>query len=148
MTESNYNQSEKFKASHSYNSELLLHEYEEIGQCWRHDDQTAAQLTTTLFPLALGALLLPYAYPKIARSPVALGGIFMMAFWLLYYLRMESRFVLRFQRAKEIEKILGFEHHLRFEGNGLKTKVPSITKLRIYTFIVYCVIWTVLLIWF
>jgi hypothetical protein len=141
----NSSDAEKINEDEVPKNSLLINEYQEIGNSWRHDDQTAAQLTSTLLPLGIGAIVLPFAYTQLAKLPVALGSIMMMSFWLLYYLRMEARFVLRFSRAKEIERLLGFEHHLRFEDPGLKTRLPSITFLRIATFIAYCIIWAVLL---
>jgi len=127
---------------------LLISEYQEIGNSWRHDDQTAAHLTATLLPLGIGAIILPFAYPKLAKLPIALGSIMMMSFWLLYYLRLDARFALRFSRAKEIEGLLGFDHHRRFENPGLKTRIPRITFLRIGIFIAYCLIWIILLIFY
>ena len=128
--------------------QLLLAEYQEIGQCWRHDDQVSAHLTAVLFPLAVTAVLLPFLHHGIhglALIPVAAGGTLMMTFWLLYYLRMESRFALRFTRAKEIERTLRFEHHIRFNDPGLDTKFPSITRLRKLTFCLYCMLWIIVL---
>ena len=125
--------------------DLMLAEYSELGNTWRHDDQTAAQLTATLFPLAIGAVILPFVYHELARLPVALGSVLMMAFWLLYYLRIEARIHLRFQRMKELERMLGFEHHTRFDTPGLDTRVPSIKWLRVATFFFYCAMWVLIL---
>jgi hypothetical protein len=144
MTE-NSTEKTRPKAGHFDTTEILLREYEEIGQCWRHDDQVASQLTAILLPLAVGAFVLPFAYPSLARLPVALGGTLMMLFWLLYYLRLQPRFALRFKRAKEIEHLLGFNHHTRFDEPGLQTRTPSITQLRITIFVIYCLVWIVLL---
>lgn len=141
----NSSDTEKTNGKDISKKSLLISEYQEIGNSWRHDDQTAAHLTATLLPLGIGAIVLPFAYPKLAKLPIALGSIMMMSFWLLYYLRMEARFVLRFERAKEIEKLLGFDHHQRFDNPGLITRIPSITFLRIGTFITYCIIWIILL---
>jgi len=133
------------KAGQTNDPEILLREYEEIGKCWRHDDQIASQLTAMLFPLAVGAFVLPFAYPSLARLPVALGGILMMLFWLLVYLRLRPIFTLRLKRAKEIERLLGLNHHIKFDEPGLQTRVPSIMQLRIAIFVVYCLVWVVLL---
>jgi hypothetical protein len=145
MTENSMTEEKQPKADQTDDAEILLREYEEIGECWRHDDQVASQLTAMLFPLAVGAFVLPFAYPSLARLPVALGGTLMMLFWLLYYLRLQPRFALRFKRAKEIEHLLGLNHHTQFDEPGLKTRAPSITQLRMAIFVIYCLVWVVLM---
>jgi hypothetical protein len=145
MTEHSSTQEKQARDNQFDTTELLLREYEEIGQCWRHDDQVASQLTGMLFPLAVGAFVLPFAYPNLERLSLALGGTLMMLFWLLYYLRLQPKHALRFRRAKEIERILGLNHHRQFDEVGLRTRLPSITQLRVGIFVIYCLSWVVLL---
>lgn len=130
--------------------ELLLREYEEIGQCWRHDDSLATQWTAALFPLAVGAFVLSItrSRPAILPAMLCVSGILMMLYWLFYYLRIYRRMALRYQRAKEIERELGFQHHCRFDQPGISRWVPNLAVLRIIIFIIYVSIWVTRLVWF
>lgn len=124
---------------------LLLVEYEEIGRCWRHDDDIAVRLTAILLPLAVGALALALGYPLPPRLVIGLGGMLLMLFWFLYYVRVSARAVLRFGRAKEIERALGLHSHLGFDGPSTPSKTPNIQTLRTVTFIGYCVAWLIVM---
>jgi hypothetical protein len=138
-------QKKKVDLTDQSHNQLLVHEYEEIGQCWRHVEQMATHLTTVIFPLVFGAIILPFAYPQLARLTIALGSIMLLLLWLLYFLRVDLWIIVRIERAKEIERELGFSHYIKIDQTNKKKFAPRAKVIRLATFIAYCIIWTIIL---
>ena len=121
------------------NRELLLAEYNELGHCWRHDDQLFSNLTAVLLPISVGGLTLPYLKDGIPKFPVAVGCAILMTFWYLSSLRYERRHRIRYERIHSIERLLGFDSHLKFDEKINTAKWPSFQKLRLVVYLAYII---------
>ena len=117
----------------------LLEEYRELGLCWRHDDEMFSKLTAVLLPLSIAALTLPYLRAEAPKLLAASGGLMLMTFWFFSYLIHKSRFEVRFRRIYEIECILGFDSHLKYEKESTKSRLKD-QGLRSWMFGLYLVI--------
>ena len=117
----------------------LLEEYKELGLCWRHDDEMFSKLTAVLLPLSIAALTLPYLKAGAPKLLAAVGGLMLMTFWFLSYLIYKSRFEIRFCRIYEIERLGGFDSHLRYHRESTKNILKD-QRLRSWMFGLYLVI--------
>ena len=117
----------------------LLEEYKELGLCWRHDDDWIAKLTAVLLPLSIAALTLPYLKGGVPKLLGVVGGLSLMAFWFFSTQICKRRFEIRFSRIREIERILGFDSHLRYHRESANRKLKH-QRLRRCMFIVYIVL--------
>ena len=122
----------------SVNEKYLLEEYRDQGLCWRHDDDVFAKLTAVLLPLSIAALTLPYFKDGVPKLLAASGGLTLMAFWILSSKLYSRRLKIRFSRIHEIERILGFDSHLRYDRKT-NPKVWKAQLLRYCMFGVYLV---------
>ena len=116
----------------------LLEEYKELGLSWRHDSESFSKLTAVLLPLSIAALTLPY----LAGSPKLLatvGGLMLMTFWFFSSLTYENRSYIRWSRIHEIERILGFDSHLRIDRERAKSVLKG-QRLRSWMFGLYLAI--------
>ncbi len=116
----------------------LLEEYKELGLSWRHDSESFSKLTAVLLPLSIAALTLPY----LAGSPKLLatvGGLMLMTFWFFSSLTYENRSYIRWSRIHEIERILGFDSHLRIDRERAKSVLKG-QHLRSWMFGLYLAI--------
>ena len=95
----------------SRKEDLLIAEYSEIGNCYRHDDTVAFNMGSFLLPVALGAVAVAAGQPKL-RLVIGLGSLLVCAYWLAVVARVSWYTSLRLARAAQIEEILGFDHHL------------------------------------
>ena len=94
----------------------LLEEYKELGLCWRHDDEWFSKLTAVLLPLSIAALTLPYFKDGVPKLLAVGGGLMLMAFWFFSSCICTAKLRVRFLRIHEIERILGFDSHLRYDA--------------------------------
>lgn len=115
----------------------LLEEYKELSLCWRHDE-VFAKLTAVLFPLSIAALTLSYLNAGVPKLLAIVGGLMLVAFWFFSSERNEDRSRIRFSRIYEIERILGFDSHLRINRERPKSVLKG-QNLRRCIFIVYLV---------
>ena len=127
------------------NRQERIEEYKEVGLDWRHDDQGLWRLTRLFLPLSFGALVLPYLNPKLSIMLFcAITGITLVLFWYVSFLLYAQRFRIRFQRMQQIEQMLGFNYHLKYNAEMNKNSFKF--KL-LYTVlcIVYIVVWAIVL---
>ena len=117
----------------------LLEEYKELGLCWRHDDEVFSKLTAVLLPLSIAALTLPYLRAGTPKLLAAAGGLMLMTFWFFSSKSHKGRSEIRFSRIHEIERILGFDSHLRYHRERAKNVLKD-QRLRCCMFIVYLLI--------
>ena len=117
----------------------LLEEYNELGLSWRHDSESFSKLTAVLLPLSIAALTLPYLKAGTPKLLAAVGGLMLMTFWFFSSLAYENRSYIRWSRMHEIERILGFDSHLRIDRERAKN-VLKIQGLRSWMFRLYLVI--------
>ena len=117
----------------------LLEEYKELGLSWRHDSESFSKLTAVLLPLSIAALTLPYLKGGAFKLPAVIGGLVLMTFWFFSSLTYENRSNIRWSRIHEIERILGFDSHLRVDSERAK-QVLKIQGLRSWMFKLYLVI--------
>ncbi len=117
----------------------LLEEYREQGLCWRHDDEVFSKLTAVLLPLSIAALTLPYLKDGAPKLLAASGGLMLIAYWFFSSESHEDRLNIRWSRIHEIERILGFDSHLRMDKER-KRSVWKGRPLRWCVFILYIVI--------
>ena len=92
----------------------LLEEYRELGVCWRQDDDWISKWTAVLLPLSIAALTLPFLKISAPKLLAVTGGLALITYWYLSSLISKRRFEIRFSRIHEIERILGFDSHLRY----------------------------------
>ena len=116
----------------------LLEEYKELGLCWRHDSELFSKLTIVLLPLSIAALILPYSNAG-AHKLVCCWGLMLMTFWFLSSRSYEHRSYIRWSRIHEIERILGFDSHLRIDRERTKSVLKG-QRLRSWMFGLYLVI--------
>ena len=127
--------------------ELLLKEYEEIGQWLRSDDALITQWTAILLPIALGILVLPFTFwehRKIVNVILGIAAIPTMVFWLIYCNRISERSKLRLKRAKEIEEILRFNHYQQYDEHGARKGSITFKQMLIGVYSIYGLIWVIL----
>ena len=117
----------------------LLEEYREQSLFCRHDSESFSKLTNVLLPLSIGALTLPYLKVESPKILATVGGLMLMSFWFFSFLSFENRLGIRWSRIHEIERILGFDSHLRIDRKRRKN-VLKIQHLRYYVFIIYLAI--------
>ena len=117
----------------------LLEEYKELGLSWRHDSESFSKLTAVLLPLSIAALTLPYLKAGTPKLLATVGGLMLMTFWFFSSLAYENRSYIRWSRMHEIERILGFDSHLRIDRERAKN-VLKIQGLRSWMFRLYLVI--------
>ena len=117
----------------------LLEEYKEQSLCWRHDDDMFSKLTAVLFPLSIAALTLPYLKAGAPKLLCVVGGLMLMTFWFLLSRSYEHRSYIRWSRIHEIERILGFDSHLRIDREKAKNVLKG-QRLRSWMFGLYLVI--------
>ena len=117
----------------------LLEEYKELGLSWRHDSESFSKLTAVLLPLSIAALTLPYLKAGAPKLLCVVGGLMLMAFWFLSSRSFEHRSYIRFSRIHEIERILGFDSHLRIDRERAKNVLKG-QHLRSWMFRLYLVI--------
>ena len=117
----------------------LLEEYREQCLCWKHDDNIFSKLTAVLFPLAIAALTIPYLKAGAPKLLCVVGGLMLMAFWFLSSRSFEHRSYIRFSRIHEIERILGFDSHLRIDRERAKSVLKG-KRLRSWMFGLYLAI--------
>lgn len=117
----------------------LLEEYREQCLCWKHDDDMFSKLTAILFPLSIAALTLPYLKPGTPKLLCVVGGLMLIAHWFFTSESFEDRSNIRWSRIHEIERILGFDSHLRIDRERQKSVWKGV-PLRRLIFIVYIII--------
>ena len=117
----------------------LLEEYKELGLCWRHDNVLFSKLTAVLLPLSIAALILPYSNAGAHKLPCVVGGLMLMTFWFLSSRSYENKSYIRWSRIHEIERILGFDSHLRYHRESTKNILKD-RRLRSWMFGLYLVI--------
>ena len=126
--------------------QLFLEEYKELGLCWRHDDRINSIFSSILLPLAFAALTLPFLHSdKVPKWPCALVGIIIITFWFCTYHFYRRRSSVRFSRIWQLEEILDFDSHLRYERE-LGNLKWSFKTLYLITFVFYQVLATSILI--
>ena len=124
---------------------LLLEEYKELGLCGRHESEALSNLEKVLLPLSFSALIIPYLKTGffnfnagVLHFLAATGGFLLMAFWFVSYCIFLDKQKIRYSRIYEIERILGYDSHLRYirERKGaLKALRVRYVLLIIYTVI-------------
>ena len=117
----------------------LFEEYRELGLSWRHDSESFSKLTAVLLPLSIAALTLPYLKAGASKLLVTVGGLMLMTFWFFSSLSYENRSYIRWSRVHEIERILGFDSHLRIKRDRAKS-VLKVQGLRSWMFGLYLAI--------
>ena len=117
----------------------LLEEYREQSLFCRLDSELFSRLTAVLLPLAIAALTLPYLKPSTPKLLAALGGLMLMTFWFFLSLGHENKLRIRWSRIHEIERILGFDSHLRIDRERAKSVLKA-QYLRSWMFKLYLVI--------
>lgn len=114
----------------------LLEEYRELGVCWRQDDDWISKWTSVLLPLSIAAVALPYLRVGAPKLLGATGGLTLITYWYLSSLISKRRFEIRFSRIREIERILGFDSHLRYhrriESSRIKHQYLRQCVFRVY----------------
>ncbi len=93
---------------------ILLVEYEEIGRCWRHDNETAWRILSIFVPTSLAGLFLS---AKNSALIFAIGLLAVILIWLTFFLYLRQHFYMsvRFYRARDIENLVGMKHQLDFK---------------------------------
>lgn len=117
----------------------LLEEYEELGLCWRHDDNWISKLGAVLLPLSIASLTIPYLRAGTPKLLAVVGGLTLITYWYLSSSICKGRFEIRFSRIHEIERILGLDSHLRYDRESAK-KTFKHQRLRCAMFVGYLVI--------
>lgn len=117
----------------------LLEEYRELGVCWRQDDDWISKWTAVLLPLSIAALTLPYLKASAPKLLAVTGGLALISYWYLSSLISKRRFEIRFSRIHEIERILGFDSHLRYHKRTESSSIKH-QNLRRWMFRVYLLI--------
>ena len=117
----------------------LLEEYKEQCLCWKHDDDIFSKLTAVLLPLSIAALTLPYLKAGPPKLLCVVGGLMLIAYWFFTSESIEDRSNIRWSRIHEIERILGFDSHLRIDRERLKSVWKGF-PLRRLIFIAYITI--------
>ena len=121
----------------------LLEEYRELGICWRQDDDWISKWTAVLLPLSIAAVALPYLRVGAPKLLGAAGGLTLITYWYLSSLISKRRFEIRFSRIHEIERILGFDSHLRYHRRTESSSIKH-QNLRSLMFTTYLLIALVL----
>lgn len=130
---------------------ILLTEYDEIGRSWRHYDQIKVRVYNILIPTSLAAFYVSLTNLDL-RIPI--GGAAVLLCWLAFLVfgRLDYGNTLRWNRASEIEDILGMDHHKRVKERKGHEKGISILRdfprVRVLTFvftIIVTLFWLILL---
>ena len=117
----------------------LLEEYKEQSLFCRLDSELFSKLTAVLLPLSIAALTLPYLKPGTPKLLAAVGGLMLMTFWFFLSLNYENKLRIRWSRIHEIERILGFDSHLRIDRERAKSVLKA-QRLRSWMFGLYLAI--------
>jgi hypothetical protein len=113
---------------------VLLAEYAEIGSSWRNDVETAWRFYALIMAPGLAALYFATINHAYVCS-LGLPGVAFVWFALLFYRRQGNRNQIRWNRAHEIERMLGMRHHLNID----EQHIPGVrlwTLLRILTVLI------------
>jgi hypothetical protein len=86
-------------------------EYAEIGELYRHDDQMVYTAATVFLPLAFGALAVGAQFPATSVW-AAFFSLSIYLFWVLIATRCSWFTAVRLERARELERLSGMNHHL------------------------------------
>jgi hypothetical protein len=87
-------------------------EYQEIGEFARHDDTVDLTVSGVLIPLLVSALAEAW-YDHRFALPLAFGSAVVWLYWYSVKQRRMGFLLLRLQRARELERIAGLDHHRR-----------------------------------
>jgi hypothetical protein len=140
------------------NIKILLVEYQEINNFYKHNDTMAWTMGSILIPLSLG--IFAFSVQNFKTIPIeaiiltALISVGLLIIWGSMFERMSFYTQIRKPRLHEIESLLGMKNHLSFEiySDMDKRRLSligssiGIRRLIKYTIILFLLTWT-LLIW-
>ncbi len=89
-------------------------EYQEIGEFARHDDTVYLGVTTITLPILLAALGYAWQHRDLA-VPLVAGSLVLWWFWFVVGIRRNSFSDVRYQRARDLERKAGLNHHVAIE---------------------------------
>ena len=89
-------------------------EYQEIGEFARHDDTVYLGVTTITLPILLAALGYAWQHRDLA-VPLVAGSLVLCWFWFVVGIRRNSFSDVRYERARDLERKAGLNHHLAIE---------------------------------
>ena len=107
-------------------TKVLIAEYQEINNWYRHNNTMAWTMGTILIPLSLGILAFTIQNFKertvIELLFIAIASQGVLIIWALMFERMSFYTKIRKPRLNYLEEILGMENHLIFEKKTLLEK--------------------------
>jgi hypothetical protein len=92
-------------------------EYQEVNEFARHDDTVMLAASSLLLPTLFAALAWAWQSKNdYVRIPMAVGSFIVWLYWGTIIQRRGQFAKLRYERAQELERKAGMDHHLRIDS--------------------------------
>lgn len=141
------------KALNEKRIDILLNEYQELNNWYRHNNIMAWTMGTILIPLSLG--IFAYTIQNLSNRTIidlillTIASIGVLVIWVLMFERMSFYTKIRQGRIKYIEEVLGMENHLIFDRKTKAekrklSKIGSVVGIRLLNkilVILFTVVW-------
>jgi hypothetical protein len=124
-------------------------EYQEIGEFARHDDTVYLGVTTITLPILLAALGYAWQHRDLG-VPLVAGSLVLWWFWFVVGIRRNSFSDVRYERARDLERKAGLNHHLAIEREdslqrGFK-RLVRIKRVEIIGSLALAITWILILV--